>query len=143
MTEVIKINYPPPLTTKGCIGIKTFGKECEGKLVNLWIDNTAGDNVLRSHVAKCVDHNELVLQFWWETIVRSVHVDVKRVASKDNIADDPSRHDLSTMKLLKASWKDPIITIRKWDGDSCNDLVALGKMIKENKHEMVTVHRYD
>ena len=98
--------------------------------------------MIRSHAAKCSDHNELVLQFWWETVVRSVNVDVKRVASKDNIADDPSRHDLSTMKLLKASWKDPIITMRKWDGESCNDLVNLGKMIETDKHEMVTVHQY-
>ena len=99
--------------------------------------------MLRSHVASCLDHNELVLQFWWETVIRSVDVDVRRVASKDNIADDPSRHDLSTMKLLGASWKNPIITMRKWDGESCSDLVDLGRMMETDKHEMVTVHQYD
>ena len=99
--------------------------------------------MLRSHAASCLDHNELVLQFWWETVVSSVKVDVRRVASKDNIADDPSRHDLSTMKLLKAEWKDPSITMRRWDGESCSDLLDLGKMIETSKHDMVTVHRYD
>ena len=96
------------------LGISTFAKEIAGRNLIIWSDNTGAESATRKGVVFAVDflcacirfalcyalagstkqfdQNCLIHAMWKQLAVLNVNVWVERVPTKDNIADDPSRH---------------------------------------------------
>ena len=72
-------------------GISSFAHLIEGRNVVIWSDNTAAEASTRKGTARSFDHLSLVHAIWLRAAELGLSLFVKRVPTKDNIADDPSR----------------------------------------------------
>ena len=57
--------------------------------------------------AKALDQNAIVRNIWLAFLKLGVTVWVERVASTENIADDPSREAYESMEVIGASYRAP------------------------------------
>lgn len=73
-----------------------------GRKIIIWSDNTAAEAATREGTARAFDHLSLVHAIWLRAAELGVSLYVKRVPTKDNIADDPSRE---RWELWRA-WRD-------------------------------------
>ena len=117
------------------LGLETFRKELENKNVRVWIDNAGGTplsyklircgrlpfpfsyegvaggpGVLAKGAAKAGDHNRIVHKIWLNAAINNTGIWICRVPSEDNIADEPSRGEFSTLKKLYSVWKNPVLS---------------------------------
>ena len=72
-------------------GISTFEQELRDRNIVVHTDNTVAEHGLRKGRARSFDHNAIVHSIWAKAWQKSAGMWVTRVASKENIADDPSR----------------------------------------------------
>ena len=73
------------------LGVSTFAEKLKGRRVRVWCDIAGGESTLRAGAAKASDHNLIVHALWLHAARVGYGLWVERVASKDNIADLPSR----------------------------------------------------
>eukprot|EP00973_Karenia_brevis_P090092 12400970-Karenia_brevis.AAC.1 len=63
---------------------------------------SGGEFAIRKGVAKAFDHCQLVHSHWMHAARLNISIFIKRVASKDNVADLPSRKDFALLKAKGA-----------------------------------------
>ena len=73
------------------IFIIRFAKAIKGHALRLWIDNEGAKCALRTGYSRNPWGARIAAQFWLEVTRLNVAVSIERVASKDNVADGPSR----------------------------------------------------
>ena len=84
-----------------------------GATVRIWTDNVGAECCLRAGGARAVDHNVVVHAVWLAAAEGRFHPWFVRVASDDNIADEPTRFDHGqspALNALGAQWTPPLDT---------------------------------
>ena len=66
----------------------------------IWSDNTGAEAATRQGSAQSFDHLSLVHAIWLRAAELGLSLYVKRVPTKDNIADDPSRERQVTQMFI-------------------------------------------
>jgi len=89
------------------VGLITFADILEGYDVRIWTDNAGGEGALRKGASKSTDHNLLVHGTWLFAAKHRIGMFVKRVGTKENCADDPSREDYRLLSAIGAAWTAP------------------------------------
>ena len=82
------------------LGLSTFVDMLRGRVVRCWVDNAGGEAALLRGSARKIDHNRIVHGVWAFCLVNAIGLWIERVASDDNIADEPSREVYSTVDGL-------------------------------------------
>jgi len=80
----------------------TFGDMLTGKLVLCFVDNDGVRHSLTKGTAKAPEVRHVAGELWLECARRQVALFLARVESKANIADDPSRGDVTLLTSLGA-----------------------------------------
>ena len=125
-----------------CPGMSTFKKLISGRNVHIYSDNAGAEHATRRGMAKAFDHSCLVHGIWCPVLVRVLLVSqrtlfrirlyamqlqsglwVSRVASRENISDDPSRESYEILERMKAKRMEPklsklFIKPRTWESIS-------------------------
>ena len=87
----------------------------------IWSDNTGAEASTRKGSAKEFDHLSLVHGIWLRAAELNLELFVKRVPTKDNIADDPSRErydlimKLPNIVIEKAFLDDVFLLSQTWE----------------------------
>ena len=97
------------------LGLASFAQQLRGQNVRIWCDNVAGECILRRGSAKKSDHNRLAHWVWRFAYDSGIGLDIQRVASDDNVADEPSRECYSLLDQIGAERVRPVLpeTARK------------------------------
>jgi len=69
----------------------------------------------RNGSAKSWDHCELIHEIWFHALINQTYIWLERVASKDNIADLPSREKYGLMRELGCVWRPPAMALHYVD----------------------------
>ena len=94
------------------MGLLTFEPELRGKVVVVWIDNTAAERIFFRGSGRCADHNRIAHQLWSWAFQNNVGLWFNRVQSEDNIADGPTRPlngGFDTLAALEATFVPPVL----------------------------------
>ena len=93
------------------LGVQTFLANICKKDVVIWTDNVGCEFALRKKAAKAADHNAIVHWIWQTAAKNNIGIWVERVASKDSIANGPTRPTQSVgdiaLEMLKAKFNKP------------------------------------
>ena len=81
----------PALVLAAMSGISTFENTLRSRNIVVHSDNTVAENSVRKGSAKCFDHTAIVHSVWTKILELGANMYVVRVASKENLSDDPSR----------------------------------------------------
>lgn len=95
------VHYRSSLLFAG-LGLSTFHEELKGQRVVIWSDNTAAEYAIRKGSARSFDHTCIAHCLWTYLTKLKTEVIIRRVPTKDNIADLPSREDYVLLKELGA-----------------------------------------
>ena len=90
------------------LGLLSFQPALEKRIVRIWIDNKAAEAILKRGSGKCSDHNRIAHHLWSLAFGARIGIWLERVASKENIADEPSRREFRTLVGLGASFSQPV-----------------------------------
>ena len=101
------------------LGLCTFAPELHKRKVVVWSDNKAAEGAARKGSAKCWDHCEIVHEVWAQAWHNKCFLWIKRVGSKFNIADSPSREEYQILRDIGATWRRPVISKLFIEGDMC------------------------
>ena len=82
------------------VGLATFGRWMAGQRAVLFVDNQPVLNMLIKGWSRSEDTNDLVDWCWMQLATLGIDGQFEYVASKANIADGPSRRDISLLKEL-------------------------------------------
>ena len=104
------------------LALESFAERLSGAYVKLWIDNRAGEAILRRGSAACEDHNLIAHCVWTAAYVLKVALWVERVSSEDNLADEPSRQHFETLEGLQARMVEPACANRLWKVDQWREI---------------------
>lgn len=107
-------------------GLSTFAKELRGGNIVVHSDNTVAENSVRKGRARSFDHTAVVHSIWAKILELDANMYVVRVASKENLADDPSRERYILLQRMAAELGveveavDPVLDLRfaaaqSWD----------------------------
>ena len=99
------------------IGLATFAPQLQYYAINIWEDNHGGECALTKACARESDHNLLVHAVWLMAARCGMALWVQRVASDDNIADEPSRGKNSALAEINAQWVSPELPSQIWHPD--------------------------
>ena len=83
-------------------GLDTFAEQLYERKVKIYTDNTAAEYILGRGSAKESGQNQLAHVFWLRCVKLDIDVRIERVASENNIADDPSRERYVLMDAIGA-----------------------------------------
>ena len=83
-------------------GLDTFAEQLHERKVKIYIDNTAAAYILGRGSAKESGQNQLAHVFWLRCVKIDTDVRIERVASENNIVDDPSRERYGLMDAIGA-----------------------------------------
>ena len=98
------------LETVGVIlGLATFARQLHGLNVRVWCDNVAAECILRRGSAKQSDHNMLAHWVWRFAHDCSIGMDIQRVSTHDNVADEPSRECYALLHQIGAERVPPVL----------------------------------
>lgn len=86
------------------LGLSTFHEELQGQRVVIWSDNTAAECAIRKGSARSFDHTCITHCIWTYLTKLKTEVIIRRVPTKDNIADLPSREEYTLLKELGAEF---------------------------------------
>jgi hypothetical protein len=84
------------------LGLSSFGGWLQGRRILLWSDNKGAELVTRKGSARRFDHTCLAHSLWTCLVRLKAEAFVRRVPSAFNIADGPSRGDVSLLGQLGA-----------------------------------------
>ena len=87
------------------LGLSSFQELLVGRRVVVWSDNTGAEAAAASGTARQFDHGCLAHCLWLRAAQLRIEMYVKRVPTKDNIADLPSRGEFGLLKWMGASQK--------------------------------------
>ena len=117
------------------LGLSTFESELRGKAVVVHCDNTGAEVACAKGTARSWDHAQLVHAQWLHAARERMQLFFKRVATKDYIADLPSRKSFRLLQSLgaiehKAKLDSPYEMPEVWDvlcerwniGDQCRSV---------------------
>ena len=99
------------------IGIATFMPQLRHCAVQIWEDNQGGECALTKACARASDHNLLVHATWLLAARGGIALWIERVASEDNVSDEPSRGEMTAMAALDATWHAPVLPRQIWHPD--------------------------
>ena len=85
----------------------TFSEIIRGSLVTSAIDNMGVIGGLVKGRGAAGDHNAVIAQVWLDIARSNLAPQFLKVESACNLADGPTRDDLSLMELLNAEWVPP------------------------------------
>ena len=84
------------------LGLSTFERQLSRRRIVIHSDNTGSECTVRRGAARSFDHAQLVHEQWLQAARHSMEIFVRRVATKDNIADLPSRPSATNLLMLRA-----------------------------------------
>ena len=84
-------------------------EQLKGKNVIIWSENTAAEASTRSGRAREFDQGAIIHSIRKLAAVNKIGIRVKRVPTKDNIADDPSRERYDLLARAKATYGTPVL----------------------------------
>ena len=87
------------------LGLSSFQELLVGRRVVVWSDNTGAEAAAARGTAKQFDHGCLAHCLWLRAAQLGIEMYIKRVPTKDNIADLPSRGEFGLLKWMGASQK--------------------------------------
>ena len=87
----------------------TFGRLLAGAFWLLCVDNQGVLHALLKGRAGADDLNNAVGQVWLDMAEAGIALHVLRVESLANVADGPTRHDLSLLSELGAEFVEPVL----------------------------------
>ena len=89
------------------LGMCSFETWLQGRKIIVHCDNKGSEASIRRGSARSWDHAQLVHAQWLHAARYQMSLFIKRVNSKDNIGDLPSRGDFNLMHALGAEWVQP------------------------------------
>ena len=104
------------------IGLVTFLPELRGKHVRVWEDNAGGEGGLWKGSSAATDQNLQVHAVWLLAARNNFSLYIARVASAENIADEPSRHKYDSLERMGAVWRSPTLPSQLWRPESWADM---------------------
>ena len=118
------------------LGTATFKDMLKKENVKVWIDNKSGEGAFEKGNARSYARNLMAHAFWLGAARNQMNIQMMRVASKQNIADEPSRSELGSMIVLGAEWVDPIIPDVVWESTKWeNEMVPEARgIVKADRH---------
>ena len=93
------------------VALATWHDQLQGKRLIHFVDNDSASACLVRGYSPLVDSCALVGEYWLTACHYSIDPYIERVESKSNIADGPSRLDLSILHELKATFTAPDTSI--------------------------------
>ena len=84
--------------------LETFDEAIRDSMMLLWIDNKGVLGSLRKGASTCMEMSLMVARCWMKCAECNVDMHTWYVASKSNVADGPSRDDVSDMVRLNATF---------------------------------------
>lgn len=84
------------------LGLCTFEARLSNRCVVVHPDNTGSECSVRRGTARSFDHAQLVHEQWLQAARHGMELVIRRVSTKDNIADLPSRPDADTLETMGA-----------------------------------------
>ena len=109
--------------------LETFDEAIRDSMMLLWIDNKGVLGSLRKGASKCMEMSLMVARCWMKCAECNVDMHTWYVASKSNVADGPSRDDVSDMVKLNATFvkaKLPVWLDTLWDAPTCPESEVSG-----------------
>ena len=110
------------------LGMCTFEFWIKGRSVVIHCDNTGSEASVRRGSARSWDHAQLVHQQWLHAAVQNLHLHIKRVATKDNIADLPSRQEYKILREYGAIEVEPKLAAAHTAHDAWDELTERWRM---------------
>jgi hypothetical protein len=107
-------------------GLSTFLAMLRGRNVHVFSDNTSAEHNTSKGRAKSFDHTMIIHSIWSVALEESLGLYVSRVASKDNIADDPSRERYGLVARMGAKRMPPQL-LRRFHEPAAWESVRLRK----------------
>ena len=107
------------------LALGTFGHWLADALWTAYLDNDGVLFTVRAGGGHCPEIQLALGQFWLALAKMGTDLFAARVESKSNIADGPTRQDLSSLHALGASFVDPVLPpwiYQVWKGPDVNDL---------------------
>ena len=92
------------------VSLRTWGHVMSGTTVRVWTDNVGAQCTLEANYARRHDHNLIVFAIMLVAAQFGFRLWFERVGTDDNIADEPSRGKLDTLRALGAVWVPPVGT---------------------------------
>ena len=89
------------------LAIHTFPAQVTRSLLSIAVDNQGVLHSVLQGRAGAEDANRCIAKLWLDIASMEVSMHILRVESFANLADGPTRSDLSLMQLLKAEWVQP------------------------------------
>ena len=90
-------------------GLSSFGQLLQGRNIVTHSDNTTAEHSVRKGRARTFDHTAVVHSIWTKVWQMSAGMTVLRVASKQNLSDDPSRERYSLLDRVGAVKVPPVL----------------------------------
>ena len=82
------------------LGLSSFASRITNRRIIVWSDNTGAEAAAKDGTAKAFDHACLAHCLWTRAAQLKTHMHIRRVPSKFNIADLPSREEYSLLNHL-------------------------------------------
>ena len=82
------------------LGLSSFASRIKNRRIIIWSDNTGAEAAAKGGTAKAFDHACLAHCLWTRAAQLQTHMHIRRVPSKFNIADLPSREEYSLLNHL-------------------------------------------
>ena len=101
------------------LGLSSFSRLLVGRKVIVWSDNTGAESAAKTGSAKQFDHACLAHCLWLRAAQLGIEMVVKRVPTKDNIADLPSRGEFALLEWMgaerqEAKLDDMFLDVASW-----------------------------
>ena len=106
------------------LGLFSWHSWLQGAAVTIYVDNEGVRYALISGTSRCEEIALLVARMWHEAAQRGWGLLFRRVESKANLADGPTRDDFKHLEALQASWWPP--ELPHWIDDLWEPVSVLG-----------------
>ena len=91
------------------VALSTFEDDIKGQAWTAWIDNQGVVGSLIKGGSRALDLNPIIGQMWMWIARSGIALQTGRVASRSNIADEPTRGSDEWVKLVNAQFYKPVI----------------------------------
>ena len=109
------------------LGLSSFAALLTNRRVVIWSDNVGAEAATRSGRAKEFDHASLAHCLWLKLAALRAEAFVKRVPSKYNIADSPSREEYGLLGITGALHVEAVMDEMFYNPSSWDSLSLVGK----------------
>ena len=106
------------------LGMFSWHSWLEGAAVTIYVDNEGVRYALISGTSRCKEIAPLVARMWHQAAQSRWGLLFRRVESKANVADGPTRDDFKYLEALQAKWWPP--QLPPWIDDLWEPVVVPG-----------------